>query len=234
MNVCDTSAHVLRAHSAADAPGALTHLLLHPMTSGATMWLDVINPLTALGPLIAPDLPGAVLGETEAPISRAGKAAPSARFVRALISALGLDRVVAHGWSMGGLVALLFAADSPARVSGLVLAGAPLPVPMTTVGQLGWRTLGRAGLVAGTALSWVAVRIGGSRVATMKSRYTHPDRLSDRIGASAGIRTAARGSFSPCSASNCYSSAPGPAGWTPPSSPSPRCSTQSRSISAPP
>jgi pimeloyl-ACP methyl ester carboxylesterase len=76
----------------------------------------VINPLTALGPVIAPDLPGAVLGETEAPISRAGKAEPSARFVRALTPALRLDRLVLHGWSMGGLVALLFAADSPARV----------------------------------------------------------------------------------------------------------------------
>ena len=187
VDVGGTSAHVLRADASTDSPpGAQTHLLLHPMTSGATMWLDVINPLTALGPVIAPDLPGAVLGETEAPISRAGKAEPSARFVRALTSALGLDRVVLHGWSMGGLVALLFAADSPARVSGLVLAGAPLPVPTTTVGQLGWRTLGRAGLVAGTALSRVAVRIGGSRVATMKSRYTDPDQLSDRINAFGG------------------------------------------------
>jgi pimeloyl-ACP methyl ester carboxylesterase len=156
-----TSAHVLRADAGADAPpGAPTHLLLHPMTSGAAMWLDVMNPLTALGPVIAPDLPGAVLGETEAPISRAGKAAPSARFVRALTSVLGLDRVFLHGWSMGGLVALLVAAESPARVSGLVLAGAPLPVPMTTV--------------------------GGSRAAAMKSRYTEPDRLSDRIKAAGG------------------------------------------------
>jgi pimeloyl-ACP methyl ester carboxylesterase len=187
LDVGGTSAHVLRAEASPDAPpGAPTHLLLHTTTSGATMWLDVINPLTALGPVIAPDLPGAVLGETEAPISRAGKAEPSARFIRALTSALMLDRVVLHGWSMGGLVALLYAADSPTRVSGLVLAGAPLPVPMTTVEQFGWRTLGRAGLVVGTALARVAVRIGGSRVATMKSRYTEPDRLSDRIKAAGG------------------------------------------------
>jgi pimeloyl-ACP methyl ester carboxylesterase len=133
VDVGGTSAHVLRADASVDSPpDAPTQLLLHPMTSGATMWLDVINPLTVLGPVIASDLPGAVLGETEAPISRAGKAAPSARFVRALTSALGLDRVVAHGWSMGGLVALLFAANSPTRVSNLILAGAPLPVPMTT------------------------------------------------------------------------------------------------------
>jgi len=187
LDVGGTSAHVLRAEASPDAPpGAPTHLLLHTMTSGASMWLDVINPLTALGPVIAPDLPGAVLGETEAPIPRAGKAAPSARFVRALTSVLGLDRVVLHGWSMGGLVALLVAADSSAQVSGLVLAGAPLPVPMTAAERLGWRTLGRAGLVAGTALARVAVRIGGSRVATMKSRYTDPDRLSDRIKAAGG------------------------------------------------
>ena len=187
VDVRGTAAHVLRADAGTDAPpGAPTHLLLHPMTSGATMWLDVINPLTALGPVVAPDLPGAVLGETAAPIPQAGKAQPRARFVRALTSALGLERVVVHGWSMGALVALRFAAATPERVAGLVLVGAPLPVPMSKPERLGWRTVGRAALELGTALSRVAVRLGGSRAAARKSRYTDPDQPSTRIDKAAG------------------------------------------------
>jgi hypothetical protein len=35
--------------------------------SPVVVWLDALDPLTAYGPVIAPDLPGAVLGHTEAP-----------------------------------------------------------------------------------------------------------------------------------------------------------------------
>lgn len=119
---------MLRADADATAPpGAPTHVLVHTAASGAIMWLDVIKPLTVLGPVIAPDLPGAVLGDTAAPMARAAKLEPSARFVRALTSILGLDRAILHGWSMGGLVALLAAAAAPERVDGLVLAASPCP-----------------------------------------------------------------------------------------------------------
>jgi pimeloyl-ACP methyl ester carboxylesterase len=187
VDVGGTSAHLLRADAGAGAPpDPPTHLLLHSMTSGATMWLDVINPLTRLGPVIAPDLPGAVFGHTAIPISRAGKAQPTVRFVRALTSKLGLERVVVHGWSMGGLVALLFAAAFSERVSALVLAGAPLPVPMTRPERLAWRTLGRGALEIGTALARAAVRLGGAKAAATKARYTEPDRLNARLGAVGG------------------------------------------------
>lgn len=187
VDVGGTPAHLLRADASPSAPlGAPTQLLLHPLTSGATMWLDVIKPLSRLGPVVAPDLPGAVLGHTPAPISRAGKAQPAVRFIRALTSELGLHRVVVQGWSMGGLVALLFAAAYPERVSALVLVDAPLPVPMTRAERLAVRALGRAMLEVGTALARVAVRLGGARAAAAKSRYTDPDRLSDRINAAGG------------------------------------------------
>jgi len=94
-------------------------------------WLDAIGPLTAHGPVVAPDLPGSVLGRTASPHRRAPRATPSARFVRAFTRALGLDRVVVHGWSFGGLVAVLFADQAPELVERLVLADPALPFPLS-------------------------------------------------------------------------------------------------------
>jgi pimeloyl-ACP methyl ester carboxylesterase len=112
--------------------------------------------LTAFGPVIAVDLPGA--GRTVPPSHRAARPEAHAALLSGLAAALGLDRSVVHGWSMGGLVAVLFAARQPQRVERLVLTSPPLPGPLGPLGVLGWQTLGRFVLFAGAPVGRVAAR----------------------------------------------------------------------------
>ncbi len=114
--------HYLRAGAEGNGP---THLLIHSMGSGGWSWMDVIGPLVAPGLVIAPDLPGS--GRSR-PLRRgAGDVFAAARFLDDLTVALGIERVVVHGHSMGGLVGGLFAGRVPDRIERLVLTSAPLP-----------------------------------------------------------------------------------------------------------
>jgi pimeloyl-ACP methyl ester carboxylesterase len=122
VDVAGTRVHYLRAGTADNRP---THLLIHPMGSGAWSWMDVIGPLSATGLVIAPDLPGS--GRSR-PIRRGtGETFAGAQFIDQFTAALGLERVTAHGHSSGGLAAGLFAGGSPDRVERLVLTSSPLP-----------------------------------------------------------------------------------------------------------
>jgi len=157
--------HVLRLDAAADAPrDAPTQVLLHGMAAGGVLMLDLIRPLSAYGPVVAPDLPGSIFGQTDTPHPAAGRIEINARFVRAFTATLGLDRVVVHGWSMGAAVALRFAADAPNRVVAAVLACPPLPVPLTRAERLRWQTLGRLALAVGPVLARGLVRLAGRRM----------------------------------------------------------------------
>lgn len=120
-----TEVHLLRAGSATD--GDLPTLLVHGLGGSATNWLDVIGQLGATGPVVAADLPG--FGRTAPPDARAARLQPQARFLGRLLDALGWRRAVVHGNSMGGLLAVLFAARHPDRVAGLVLTSPALPPP---------------------------------------------------------------------------------------------------------
>jgi pimeloyl-ACP methyl ester carboxylesterase len=122
VDIGGTRVHYLRA--GAEVPGQ-THLLVHPMGAGAWSWMDVIGPLSARGPVIAPDLPGS--GRSR-PLHRGGADAfADARFLDDFTAALGIERMVVHGHSLGGLVGGLFAGRAPDRVERLVLTSAPLP-----------------------------------------------------------------------------------------------------------
>ncbi|MFI6510941.1 alpha/beta fold hydrolase [Streptosporangium sp. NPDC050855] len=136
IEVCGTAVHYLSAGSGRDGP---THLLVHPMAAGASMFLDLIDPLSALGPVVVPDLPGTLFGRTGLPHPRAARAEPNARFLRAFTDRLGIEGAVVHGWSMGGLVALLFADTAPDRVARLVLTCPTLPGPLPADEMLFWR-----------------------------------------------------------------------------------------------
>lgn len=169
VDVCGTSVHYLRAEARPGVPSdAPPHLLLHPMAAGGTSMLDLIRPLTAYGSVLAPDLPGSIFGHTGTPCASAARVEPNARFVRAFTSALGLDRVLVHGWSMGGAVAIRFAASSPDRVVRLVLANPTLPSPLTPWQRLGWQTLGRLAISVGPALARGMVRLWGPRAVDAK------------------------------------------------------------------
>ncbi|GAB2605554.1 alpha/beta fold hydrolase [Kribbella endophytica] len=55
------------------------------------------------------DLPGTIAGHTALPNRRAAGIESSGLFLCDFADALELQRVVVHGWSAGGAIALLFA-----------------------------------------------------------------------------------------------------------------------------
>jgi pimeloyl-ACP methyl ester carboxylesterase len=188
VEVCGSSVHFLTADAA--RPEAPTHLLIHSTPGSATNWLDTIRPLTAHGRVIAPDLPGTLAGHTASPHRSAVRAEINARFLRAFTATLGLRDVVAHGWSMGGLVALLFADLAPERVGGLVLVAPTLPGPLSATQALGWQTLGRLTVSAGSPVLRGLLRLTGRRLLELKKPAYDlatlggdPSRLSHEITA---------------------------------------------------
>ncbi|HSW41887.1 MAG TPA: alpha/beta fold hydrolase [Patescibacteria group bacterium] len=122
VDIGGTRVHYLRA--GAEGTGS-THLLIHSMGSGAWSWMDVIGPLSENGLVIAPDLPGS--GRSRTLGRGAGDIFAPAQFLDDFTMALGIEHVVVHGHSMGGLVGGLFAGRVPDRVERLVLTSAPLP-----------------------------------------------------------------------------------------------------------
>jgi pimeloyl-ACP methyl ester carboxylesterase len=188
VEVCGSSVHFLTADAA--RPGAPAHLLIHSTLGSATNWLDTIRPLTACGQVIAPDLPGTLAGRTASPHRSAARAEINARFLRAFTATLGLRDVVAHGWSIGGLEALLFADLAPERVGGLVLVAPTLPGPLSAAQELGWQTLGRLTVAAGSPVLRGLLRLTGRRLLELKKRRYglaayggDPSRLSPDITA---------------------------------------------------
>ncbi|MEU4410989.1 alpha/beta hydrolase [Streptosporangium sp. NPDC023963] len=167
-----TAVHLLRARGDAGMP---TQLLVHPMGATGTFWLDVISSLAAHGPVVAPDLPGTFTGHTGTPHRRAARAHVNARFLRALMRRLGVERVVVHGWSMGGLVGLLFARGAgEVEVEGLVLTSPTLPGPLTVGEALGWQTVGRFALLAGVPVLRGTLGLCGGRLLEAKLRRGDP------------------------------------------------------------
>lgn len=142
VDVHGTDVHVLRHDAAPDVPtDAPAHLLVHGLGGSATNWLEVVRDLSRHGPVVAPDLPG--FGRTRPPTRRAARTAVNARFLRAFTATLGLDRVVVHGNSMGGLLAVLFADHDPDRVERLILVDPALPAPLRSLHRLSPQTLAR-------------------------------------------------------------------------------------------
>lgn len=80
--------------------------------------------------VIALDRPGA--GYSSMAYSASGRVTDQARIVAQFIEALGLDRPLVVGHSLGGAVALALALDHPDRISGLALI-APLTRHRSTV-----------------------------------------------------------------------------------------------------
>lgn len=102
-------------------------LLLHGLGGSSTNWLEVMVELSAYGPVLAPDLPG--FGLTAPPTANGARVRTNARFVSALCRAVGWDRIVLYGNSMGGLIATLVAGHRPDLVERLVLVNPGLPAP---------------------------------------------------------------------------------------------------------
>ncbi|MFC4852416.1 alpha/beta hydrolase [Actinophytocola glycyrrhizae] len=101
-------------------------LAIHGITANHLAW-GMVAPLVP-GPVVAPDLRGrGGSGSLPGPYGMAAHAADCV----AVLDALGIERAVVVGHSMGGFVASVLAHRYPARVARLVLVdgGAPLALP---------------------------------------------------------------------------------------------------------
>lgn len=111
--------------------GATALLYLHYWGGSARTWRPVIDALPDDHRHIAVDLRG--WGDAAKP-DAGYRLADMADDVRGMIDALGLERYVLVGHSMGGKLAQYIAADRPAGLRGLVLVAPspPLPLPLAT------------------------------------------------------------------------------------------------------
>lgn len=105
------------ADSTPGAPGPPL-VLLHGAGGTLRHWPEEIRALEGHR-VLALDLPGH--GGSPGPAFTS--VSDYARSVLGLLDALGVERAVVAGFSMGGAIALTLALDAPARVAGLVLAG---------------------------------------------------------------------------------------------------------------
>lgn len=111
-----------------EAPaGAPTALLVHGVTSSHLAWAWLAERMPGVR-LIAPDLRGR---GRSADVEGAAGLHRHADDLAAVLDALGVDRTLVVGHSMGGFVSVVFAHRHPERVARLVLidGGLPLEIP---------------------------------------------------------------------------------------------------------
>lgn len=158
VDVRGTTVHYLVTNRM-EAPEEPVHLLVPGAAGSASQWLDVLAELQPHAHAIAVDLPGTIAGHTVLPNRHAAGIEANAVFLRDLTFALELDRVIVHGWSAGGMIALLFADQAPDRVEGLVLVVPALPPPSTDREARVMHTVGRAGLAVVAAAARALFRV---------------------------------------------------------------------------
>jgi pimeloyl-ACP methyl ester carboxylesterase len=106
-----------------DGPADTVFLLLHGLGASHLSWVQVAEPLSGLGRVVAVDLPG--FGESPA-AGRGAGLMDQRRTVSKLIASLG-GPVVLVGNSMGGGLGIIQAAVEPETVRGLVLTNSVFP-----------------------------------------------------------------------------------------------------------
>lgn len=99
-------------------------ILLHGGGSHSSEWVDILKPLSAHFHLFVVDRPGCGLTGS---IDYSGVAVPqsAAEFIGSFMDAVGLEKAVLMGQSMGGYFSISFALQQPERVNKLLLIGAP-------------------------------------------------------------------------------------------------------------
>lgn len=115
---CDISGHCIHWLEAGDGPPLV---LIHGWTCSSFFWKPIIPRLKGSFRVLAPDLPGHGLSSKEE-----ASYLPEAQARRLLkwLTAIGVNRFVLVGHSMGGEIAARMALAAPERVEGLVLASA--------------------------------------------------------------------------------------------------------------
>jgi pimeloyl-ACP methyl ester carboxylesterase len=147
-------------HVAEWGSGPARIVLVHGLGGAHLNWMRVAPQLTRYGRVLAPDLPG--FGLTPVAGRPTTVAAYTALLDRVL-AATCESPVVLIGNSMGGLIALLEAAQHPERVAGLVLVDAVLP------GR--WRQW-RPRLVLASCAAYVVPSLGRRFLARVRDRLS--------------------------------------------------------------
>ena len=112
----------LKIHYFRKAGGDTNLVLLHPSSGYGRMWELTAGDLDPRFTLYAPDQRGH--GDSGRPDGEYS-AEELARDLRAVVEKLGLKRVVVGGHSLGGRVALVFAAWYPEITAGLIMVAGP-------------------------------------------------------------------------------------------------------------
>lgn len=106
--------------------GAPTVVAAHGITASSRAWTAVARALVGRATLVAPDLRGrARSNELPGPYGAAAYAAD----LLALLDAMGLDRAVLAGHSLGAYIVARLAAEHPERVSSVVMIDGGLTLP---------------------------------------------------------------------------------------------------------
>ena len=107
-----------------DGPADTAFVLVHGLGASHLSWIQVGEGLSALGRVLAIDLPG--FGST--PLDgRGATLMEQRRQVSAFLRWVDAERVVLCGNSLGGAISILQAAVEPASVHGLVLTNSVFP-----------------------------------------------------------------------------------------------------------
>jgi pimeloyl-ACP methyl ester carboxylesterase len=130
----DVAGHRHRVLSRVPAGARASALLLHGANTHAGVFAGVLDACPPELALHAVDFPGRGLAEALQLETIAARVA----FARAVIGALGLERPIVVGHSLGGAVALELAAQAPELVGGLVVcaAGTQFAVPTAQLAEL--------------------------------------------------------------------------------------------------
>jgi pimeloyl-ACP methyl ester carboxylesterase len=117
----------LRLHAVESGVGDPAVLLLHGYLSSTAIWDDARLRLSEHLRTLALDLPGC--GYSDRPADAPYDLPWLADVVLAAVDALGLERVVLGGHSLGAAVAIHAAVRAPDRLAGLVLVSPPAYAP---------------------------------------------------------------------------------------------------------
>ncbi len=180
VDVRGTQVHVVRGGRTPEDGGAeIPHLFVHGLGGGATNWLEVMGPLGDDREVITMDLPG--FGRTAPPRHSAARVRANARFLPAFMDAMGIERAIVHGNSMGGLLMALLGGIAPERIDRAIMVAPALPTAKSDLTHL-------PGPVFRRFAPFVVPGVGSTLLRTIWSRTDVETLLEEAIGLTVSSR----------------------------------------------